>query len=99
DDGLGKAVSIPHELRQVAGNGLRACPQSNDSLEILGLILAIRNLIAEAVFLSLAGPPACCVNVCDDAMHSVWSEKSVFNSLPQAVGVNGIAKVGISVPV
>ena len=41
DDGLCKSIGISHELRQVTGDGLRARPQGDDALEILGLVLTI----------------------------------------------------------
>ena len=99
DDGLGKPVSILHEFSQMAGNGLSTGSQSNDTLEILGLVLAVRNFIAITIISPLRGPPACSINIGNNPMYPVWCKESVFNPLSQAVGVNGIAKIRVGIPV
>ena len=99
DDGLGIAIGIPHELRQMACDGLRACPQGDDSLEILGLVLPVWNLVAEAILHSLRRPPARSIHIGHNAMDPVRRQESVLNSLPQAVGINRVAKIVIGIAV
>ena len=99
DDGLGIAIGIPHELRQMACDGLSTRPQSDDPLEILGLVLAVWNLVAEAILHALRRPPARSIHIRDNAMDPVRRQESVLNSLPQAVGVNRVAKIVIGIPV
>ncbi|VVB69286.1 Uncharacterised protein [uncultured archaeon] len=83
----------------MAGDGLRAGSQGDSPLEVLGRVLTIRNLIAEAIPLPLRRPPAGGIRLSHNPVHPVGSQESIFDPLAQAVGVDGIAKVSIGVPV
>ena len=54
DDGLGEAVGLLEEIRQVPGDGLGARPQGNDPFEILGLVFLVGDFSAVAVQIVLA---------------------------------------------
>ena len=99
DDGLGEAVGLLEEVRQVAGDGLRAGAQGDDALEILGLVFIVGDRAAVAVELVLARPPAGGVPLGDDAMHAVGREKAVVDALAQAVFVDRVAEIDVGVAV
>ena len=99
DDGFSEAVGLLEKLRQVTGDRLRAGTQRHHPLEVLGLILLVRNHTAITIKIALARTPSSSVPDADDPVYAVRREKTIFNALPQAIGVNGIAEVGVSVPV
>src|SRR2546422_709756 len=99
DEGFSEAVGLLEKLRQVTGDRLRAGTQRHHPLEVLGLILFVRNLTAIPVKITLARAPPGSIPGADDPVYPVRREKTIFNALPQAIGVNGIAEVGVSVPV
>ena len=97
-DRLGETVRALQVARQVRRYCLGARAQRDHPLEILGLVLAVRNLPAMAVELPLRWPPACRVHVRDHPMHAVRGQKAVLDALLQAVGVDRIPEVVVGVP-
>ena len=99
DDGLGEAVRLLEEFREVPGDGLGARLQRDDALEILGAVFVVGDLPAVSVNFALARPPASRIDGGDDAVDPVRRKKAVIDALPQAVCVERIAEITIGVPV
>src|ERR1039458_7796514 len=99
NDGLRKAISFLHEVRDVAGDGKRTRLKRDEPLEIRRAIDAVRDLAAVAVELSGRRAPACRIDRGDDPVYAVRCKKSVVNALPEAVSVNGILEISVGVPV
>ena len=98
-DCLGEAVSLFQKVRDVARDRLASSFQCHGALEIRCLILIVRDLATVAIQLSLARPPSCRIPLGDNAMNSVGREESVLDSLPQAIGINRIAEVPVSIAI
>ena len=98
-DGLGEAIRPLQEVGNAAGDGLGAGQQRHGPLEILGLVLLVGNLAAKAVEFAPARPPAQGVVGGHDPVDPVGGQEAVFDPLPQAVGVDGVAEVGVGVDV
>ena len=54
---------------------------------------------SQTVKLASVRPPAYRIRTCDDAMDAIRREETVFNALPQGVGVERIAKIEIRVAI
>ena len=83
----------------MARNCLGARTQCHDAFKVRRLVLFIRYRAAVAVEIVLTRTPACSVPLSNDSMHTVRSEEAVFDPLAQAVLIDGIAEVQISVAV
>ena len=77
----------------------RSSSQRHGALEIRWSDTLRRDFATVAIELALARPPACRIPLGDDAMNAVGREKSVLDSLPQAVGVDRIAEIMVSVAI
>src|SRR6185437_10522776 len=99
DDRLRKAIGLSEEVRQVSGDGFGAGAQRDDALEILGVILIIRNLTPEAVELALARPPAGGVIVGDHPVHAIGRKEAVRDPLRQRVSIERRAEISVGVAI
>ena len=99
DDGLGEAVRLLEEVRQVPRDGLGACAERYHPLEVPGAILRVGDLPSVPVDLPLGGPPSGRVVVGDDAVDSVGGEEAVRDALSEAVLVERIAEVPVGIGV
>lgn len=97
DDSLGEAVGLFQEIGQVASDGLRAGTQGHHPLEILGLVLVVRDRSSVAVEIARAGAPAGGVVGRDNPVDAVGREETIVYALAQAVGVDRIPEVAIGV--
>ena len=68
-------------------------------LEILGLVFFVGDFSPVAVEFALARPPAHGIVGRDDTMDAIGGKEAVVNSLPQAVGVDRVAEVGVGIGV
>src|SRR5207302_1516533 len=82
DNGLGEAVGLPHEIREIACDGICASTQRDHSFEVLGLVFVVRNLPSVAIELLFAWTPASCIPLRYDAVDAVRREESILYSLP-----------------
>ena len=99
DNGLGEAVGLFQEIRQVPRDSLGAGAQCHPALKIGGRINFVGNFPAVAVQVILAGAPTGGVPLRDDAVYPVRGQEAVVNALPQAVGVLRVAKIQVGVAV
>ena len=93
DDGLGKAVGLLEEVGEMSGDGLGAGSQGDDPLKVFGRDIPHRESpghsgpVPRHRGASRRHPGG------DNPMHPVGGQKAVLNALPQAVSIDGIAKV------
>ncbi len=80
-------------------NRLRTCAQRHHAFEVVGLVFVVGNRAPVAIKLIFAGPPSRRIPFGDHAMHAIGCEKAVFDALPQAVFVDRIAEVKVSVAI
>src|SRR5207237_524001 len=99
DDRLRKSITLTKKVAQVARNRLGSRPKCNDALEVLGLILVVRNWSAVAIDFVSTRAPAGRVPFCDHPMDAIRREEAVVNALPQAVLVDRVSEVQIRVSV
>jgi hypothetical protein len=70
-DGLGEAIRLLHEIRQVAGYRLRPRAECDDALKVLGMIFVVRNCAAITIKIALAWTPSRRVPCADHPMHPI----------------------------
>src|SRR5437016_5381850 len=99
NDRFCEAVGSLQEVREVRCDSLGAGAQGYDSLELLGVVLTIRDRSTVAVDLALGGAPPRCIPRSDYTVHSVGSEEPVVDSLAQAVCVDRVPEVAIGISV
>jgi hypothetical protein len=73
--------------------------QRDHAFEVFGLVFIVRYRSSEAIKLVPARTPSGSVPGGNYPVDTVWSEKTVVDSLPQAVFIDGIPEVQISVAV
>ncbi len=99
NDRLVKAVGALEIFSQVSGDDFCAGEQRNQPLEILCPIQIRRYLAPETVQHTRVNLQSAGIHIRDDAIHPVGRQETIFNALPQAVGVNRVAKIIIGVDV
>ena len=99
DDRLAVAVGARQVVGEVARHRLRAGAQRHHALEVGGRVLLVGDRVAVAVELALARAPAGGVPLGDNTVHTVRGEEAVVDALPQAVGVDRCAEVGVGIDV
>ncbi len=93
DDGFVEAVGLFEKLGDLQGNQPGAGFQNQGLVKILLVVDAVLYFIAVLVKHAFVRPPAGQVFVYVDAHDFIGNQKSVVDSLPQAVGINGVAKI------
>ncbi len=96
---LGEAVSLLEKVADVARDCLGASFEGHGSLEVDRLILTIGYRPAVTIDIALARPPAGGVPFGHDPVHPIGCKESVLDSLPQAIGINRIAEVPVSIAI
>jgi hypothetical protein len=61
--------------------------------------MPVRNLVPVFVHLSFIWSPAHGVHRRHNPVNTVWGKEPVFDALLQAIGVDGIAKVFVGIPI
>src|SRR5438552_15906607 len=78
-------------------NGFGSLKQGNFSFKVLRSVNLIWNASHIAINIVFARPPTRRIPLSDDTVDSIWGEKAVFDSLPQAVLVNRVPEVKVRV--
>src|SRR5438552_9756054 len=78
-------------------NGFGSLKQGNFSFKVLRSVNLIWNAAPIAINIVFARPPTRRIPLSNDTVDSIWREKAVFDSLPQAVLVNWIAEVKVRI--
>ena len=97
DDCFRETIRLVHEIGEMPAIASVRFRNATIRLEILGLIFLVWNFATVSINIVFARPPTRRVPLSDDTVDSIWREKAVFDSLPQAVLVNRIAEVKIGV--
>ena len=99
DDRLCESVGLAHEADEVPGDGPGPRLDCDQTLEVRGVVLGVRDRSPVPIDLALAWAPSGGIVVGDDTMHAEGGEKSVINALGEAVFVDRIAEVRVGVDV
>src|SRR5206468_10805889 len=78
-------------------NPLRQFEQSKLSFKVRSSANLVSDASSIAINIVLTRPPTRRIPLSDDTVDSIWREKAVFDSLPQAVLENWIAEVKVRV--
>ena len=88
DGFLETVVAFLQEIGNLLGNELGAVVNNERAVKILGVVKAVLDLIAVAVYVAPLRPVALDIHIDMDLDHFVRSQEAVLDTLPQRVGVN-----------
>src|SRR5947207_1883159 len=97
DDCFREAIGLVQKISEMLCNRFGPLEQSNFSFEVRRSVNLIWNASPVAINIIFTRPPTRRIPLSDDTVDSIWREKAVFDSLPQAVLVNWIAEVKVRV--
>ncbi len=90
---LETVVALFQEVRDFLGNELGAVVDNEGTVEILGVVNAVFDLVAVPVHISPLRPVAFNIHIDMDLHNLVRRKEAVRNTLPERVGVNGTSKI------
>ena len=99
DDRLRETVGLAHEAGEVPGDGPGPRPDRDQTLEVRGVVLGVRDRSSVPVDLALARAPSGGIVVGDDTMHAEGGEKPVLDALGKAVFIDRIAEIRVGIDV
>src|SRR5438552_2597686 len=97
DDCFREAIGLVQKISEMFCYRFGPLEQSNFSFEVRCSINLVWNATPIAVNIIFTRPPTRRVPMRDNTVDSIWREKTVFDSLPQAVLVNWIAEIKVRV--
>lgn len=99
DDGLGEAVGLGHEAREMSRNCLRSRPQRHDPLEVPRGVFGVGDFTPISIKFTPRRSPSGSVVVRDDAMDAIRGQEAVRDALREAVLIERIAEIVVGVDV
>src|SRR6266571_2134052 len=97
DDCFREAIGLVQKISEMLCNRFGPLEQSNFSFEIRCSVNLVWNATPIAINIIFTRPPTRRIPLSDDTVDSIWREKAVFDSLPQAVLVNRVAEVKVRI--
>src|SRR5438477_1207717 len=97
DDCFREPIGLVQKISEMLCNRFSPLEQSNFSFEVRRSVNLVWNATPIAINIIFTRPPTRRIPLSDDTMNSIWREKAVFDSLPQAVLVSRIAEVKVRV--
>src|SRR5207249_10122804 len=97
DDCFREAIGLVQKISEMLRNRFGPLEQSNFSFEVRRSVNLVWNATPIAINIIFTRPPTRRIPLSDDTVDSIWREKAVFDSLPQAVLVDWITEVEICV--
>src|SRR5947207_9414190 len=90
DDCFREAIGLVQKISEMLCNRFGPLEQSNFSFEVRRSVYLVWNAPPIAINIIFTRPPTRRIPLSDDTVDSIRRKKTVFDSLPQAVLVNGI---------
>src|SRR5205823_11859522 len=97
DDCFREAIGLVQKISEMLCNRFGPLEQSNFSFEIRCSVNLVWNATPIAINIIFTRPPTRRIPLSDDTVDSIWREKAVFDSLPQAVLVNRVPEIKVCV--
>src|SRR5437762_7781454 len=93
NDCFREAIGLVQKISEMSCNRFGPLEQSNFSFEVWRSVNLVWNATPIAINIIFTRPPTRRIPLSDDTMNSIWREKAVFDSLPQAVLVNRVPEI------